>query len=396
MKEYAMLTSETATQGHPDKLCDQICDAIVDRFLQQDRYARIRCECAVSNAIVFIAARFSCAKGPDLAQIAREVIEAVGYKEPEFNATNCSILTIPQELPCDGSSHFDEQKLTEKELDQITVKNQATVFGCACDHTPALMPLPIWLGNKIAEQVDRRRKDGTLSYLRPDGKVHVGIDFSRNKATRVHSISLMASQSDLKTPGQRTVYKDIKEAVIDPVFETEEIKIDKKTRIFINPDGPYFGGPSEHPGLTGRKNAADTYGEYCRRSGSALSGKDPLRIDRVGVYMARYAAKNIVAAGLACCCEVACSYSIGIARPVSIQVETFGTGVIPDEELAERVRQHFDFRIGTILKTFKLRDLPGLYPGGFYQRLATYGHLGRMDLELPWEKTDKSETLRGE
>ena len=394
MKKYAMLTSETATEGHPDKLCDQICDAIVDRFLQQDRYARIRCECAVSNAIVFIAARFSCSEAADLAQIARDVIEDVGYKEPDFNAKNCSILTIPQELPCEDDSRFDEQALTEKEADRIAVKNQVTVFGCACDHTPALMPLPIWLCNRIARQLDMVRKEGRLSYLRPDGKVHVGIDFFQNNATRVHSISLMASQSNLKKPGRQTVYDDIRETVIDPVFASEDIKIDNGTRIFINPDGPYLGGPSEHPGLTGRKNAADTYGEYCRRSGSALSGKDPLRIDRVGVYMARYAAKNIVAAGLACCCEVACSYSIGMAEPVSLQVETFGTGVVPDEELVEQIKRHFDFRVATILKVFHLRDLPRTHPDGFYRKLATYGHLGRTDLDLPWEKTDKSDLLK--
>lgn len=396
MKKYAMLTSESVTEGHPDKLCDQICDAIVDRFLQQDCYARIRCECAVSNAIVFIAARFSCVNAIDLAQTARQVIEAIGYHEPDFNAKNCSILTIPQELPCDGRSRFDEHQLTEKGLNKIPVENQVTVIGCACDQTPALVPLPTWLANRIAQKLDAIRKEGVLPYLRPDGKVHVGVDFSENRATRVHSISITASQKSLTKPGQKTVFNDIMDTVVQPVFETEDIKIDKKTRIFINPDGPYLGGPSEHPGLAGRKNAADTCGEYCRRTGSALSGKDPLRIDRVGVYMARYAAKNIVAAGLATTCEVAISYSIGIAQPISVQVETFGTAVLPDEALDTIVKKHFDFRLAAILKAFNLRHLPGLNPTGFYQKLATYGHVGRPDLDLPWEKTDKVDLIKKE
>ena len=237
-----------------------------------------------------------------------------------------------------------------------------------------------------------------LPYLAPDGKTQVGVEYRNRRPYRIHSLTVIGSQNAAATnggPTLETLRHDLQEAVINFVFLEESIRLDEKTRIFINPDGPFIvGGPSVHSGLTGRKNAIDTYGEYSRHSGAALSGKDPTRIDRVGAYAARYAAKNVVAAGLATECEVQLSYSIGLARPVSIQVETFGTGVIPDEEIAARLSQYFDFRLAGILRQFNLRHLPATVRGGFYRKLAAYGHVGRMDIGLPWEVTDKAALLR--
>jgi len=392
-----MFTSESVTEGHPDKLCDQISDAIVDDYLRQDPCARIRTECAVSSAVVFIAARFSSTATVDLSRTARRVIEEVGYDEPDFNATACSILTIPKEQPLDQKSRFNERTLSEKALGRIAVRNQVTVFGFACDQTPALMPLPIWLAHNLSRQLSAVRLQGTLPYLMPDGRVQVGIEFKNRKPYRIYSVTVETSQKRARTPSMKRLYEDIVESVITPVFKTEEIRPDKRTRVFVNPDGPVVvGGPSHHSGLTGRKSAVDMYGEYARHSGKALSGKDPLRIDRVGAYVARFAAKNVVAAGLAPECEVTLSYALGLPRPVSLQVDTFGTGKIPDTEIGSLVKEHVDFRLAGILKEFNLRHLPSTHPGGFYQDLAAYGHVGRMDLDLPWERTDKAPLLSSE
>jgi S-adenosylmethionine synthetase len=274
---------------------------------------------------------------------------------------------------------------------RIPVKNQATVFGFACNQTPVLMPLPIWLAHKLARQLSEVRKQNLLSYLTPDGKTQVGVEYRNRRPYRIHSITVIASQNKKSKPDFEQLQDDIRETVIKPIFEDEDIKPDAQTRIFVNPDGPFVkGGPAAHSGLTGRKNAIDTYGEYAQHSGSALSGKDPVRIDRVGAYAARYAAKNVVAAGLADECEVQLSYSIGLARPVSIQVETFGTGKVAEEEIAILLEKHFDFRLAGIIKQFDLRYLPSLHKGAFYRKLAAYGHVGRTDIELPWEKTDKA------
>ena len=392
-----MFTSESVTEGHPDKLCDQISDAIVDDFLRQDPYARIRTECAVSSAIVFIAARFSSSATVDLSRTARKVIEQVGYDQQDFNARSCSILTIPQEGPLDQKNRFNEHELSEKALDQIPVRNQVTVFGFACDQTPMLMPHPIWLAHKLSRQLSAVRLQGTLPYLMPDGRVQVGVEFKNRRPKRIYSVTVEASQKKVREPSLRKLQGDIVEVVINPVFKTEEVKPDKKTRIFVNPDGPVaVGGPSYHSGLTGRKSAVDTYGEYARHSGKALSGKDPLRIDRVGAYVARYAAKNVVAAGLASECEVTLSYALGLPRPVSLQVDTLGTGKISNPEIGALVKRHFDFRLAGILREFDLRHLPSTQAGGFYQKLAAYGHVGRMDLDVPWEKTDKVPLLSPE
>ncbi|HMK42696.1 MAG TPA: methionine adenosyltransferase [Dissulfurispiraceae bacterium] len=391
MKRNFMFTSESVTEGHPDKLCDQISDAVVDHFLMQDPFARVIAECAVSTSIVFIAARFTADALIDFPNIARQIITQVGYDHGEFNGKTCSILTSLRELPATEYSTVDERMLSDAAIEKIAVKNQVTVFGYACNQTAAFMPMPIWLANKLARRLTAARLQKALSYLAPDGKTQVGIEFRDRKPVRIHSIAVIASQHKKSGVELNRLRDDIYETVIEPVFADEEVKPDEKTRIFVNPDGPFItGGPSVHSGLTGRKNAIDTYGEYSRHSGAALSGKDPVRIDRVGAYAARYAAKNVVASGLASECEVQLSYSIGLARPVSVQVQTFGTGRIDDDDIAARVERLFDFRVAGIVKQFNLRHLPGSIKGGFYRKLAAYGHIGRMDIWLPWELTDKS------
>jgi S-adenosylmethionine synthetase len=394
MKKDFMFTSESVTEGHPDKLCDQISDAIVDQFLEHDPFSRVIAECAVSTAVVFIAARFVSAITVDFPAVARKVISQSGYDGPSFSGKTCSIVTSLKELPPDENRCFDEKELSDAEIESIPVKNQATVFGFACNQTSAFMPLPIWLAHKLARRLTSVRLQKILPFIAPDGKTQVGVEFRNRKPYRIHTVTVVGSQHESNEPNLRVFREAITEEVIMPVFRDEIIFPDKNTGIFINPDGPFItGGPSVHSGLTGRKNAIDTYGEYSRHSGAALSGKDPLRIDRVGAYVARYAAKNVVAAGLADECEVQLSYTIGIARPVSIQVETFGTGRIPDEELADIIDRNFDFRIAAIVRQFNLRYLPSTLKGGFYRKIAAYGHVGRMDMGLPWEITDRASVL---
>lgn len=345
MKDF-MFTSESVTEGHPDKLCDQISDAVVDRFLTQDPYSRVRVECAISSAIIFIAARFASRAVVDLTHAARKVVKRTGYDQPDFNEKICSILTSPQALPIDEGSLFREDELSEEEMDRIAVKHQVTLFGFACNQTPNLMPLPVHIARRLTRRITSVRNRKILSYLMPDAKVQVGVEFRNRIPARIHSITVTASQKNSHDPSQQILHDDIMDAIIKPVFKEEvEIRPDAQTRILINPDGPFLGGPTHHSGLTGRKNAVDTYGEYARLSGNALSGKDPMRIDRSGAYAARYAAKNIVAAGLASECEVMLSYSIGLTRPVSLIVQTFGTGKRSDQELTDLVRDRFDFRL---------------------------------------------------
>lgn len=395
MRQDFVFTSESVTEGHPDKLCDQISDAIVDHFLQQDPLSRVIAECAVATGILFIAARFDSSASVDIPAVARQAINQIGYSQNDFNAATCSIMTSVKELPAEGFRRFDERRMSEEEIENIAVKNQVNVFGFACDHTAALMPLPLWLAHKLARRLTAVRLQRQLTYLAPDGSTQVGVEFRNRQPYRIHSITLVASQTDETLPSPSRLCDDLIELVIRPVFMDEKIKPDANTGIFINPDGPFIGGgPAMHSGLTGRKNAIDTYGEYSRHSGSALSGKDPLRIDRVGAYAARYAAKNIVAAGLATDCEVQLSYSIGLSHPVSIQVETFGTGRIADVAIATRLESQFDFRLGGILRQFNLRYLPSIHKGGFYRKLAAYGHVGRMDIGLPWEVTDKAQNIK--
>jgi S-adenosylmethionine synthetase len=398
MKTDFVFTSESVTEGHPDKLCDQISDAIVDRFLQQDPCAQVIAECAAATAILFVAARFDAKASVDFPAVARLVINQVGYDQPAFNSKTCSVVTSLKELPHDRLRAFDATQLSEEEIDHIPVKNQATMFGFACNQTPALMPMPIWLAHRLARRLTAVRLTKLLPYLAPDGKTQVGIEYRQRRPYRIHSITVIASQNEPETstgPTLQRLEEDIRHTVIDFVFQEEELQPDAQTQIFVNPDGLFLtGGPSVHSGLTGRKNAIDTYGEYSRHSGAALSGKDPSRIDRVGAYAARYAAKNVVAAGLADECEVQLSYSIGQARPVSVQVETFGTGQISDAAITALLERHFEFRLAGIIRQFKLRHLPKDVKGGFYQKLASYGHVGRMDIGLPWEVTDKVSILQ--
>ncbi len=389
-----IFTSESVTEGHPDKLCDQISDAIVDYFLNQDPLARVRAECAVSSAIVFIAVRFRSEVKTDFSRIARKVIKRIGYEHEDFNERICSILTTPNVLPVLPKDLFDEKTLTDKQIDKIPARNQVTVFGFACDHTPTLLPYPIWLAHRLARQLTAVRRIQALPYLMPDGKVQVGVEFKDRKPSRIHSVTITANQRELRRPSLKKLRTDIREHVVAPVFDEEPIRPDRRTKIIVNPEGPFFGGPTHHSGLTGRKNAIDTYGEFSRLSGKALSGKDPLRIDRIGAYAARHAAKNVVAAGLAAECEVLLSYSIGTTQPVSLQVQTFGTGLIDDKDIARRVRDSFDFRLAAILRDLNLRHLPAESGGRFYQELAAYGHFGRTDLDLPWERTDRVDALK--
>jgi S-adenosylmethionine synthetase len=394
MKKNFLFTSESLTDGHPDKLCDLISDSLVDHFLRLDPFSRIVTECAVSTSIVFVAARFDSDASVDVANIARTAIERVGYNPRTFNARNCSIVTSLRELSPDDYRRFDEATLTDQEIEAITVKNQVTLFGFACNQTPSLMPLPIFLAHQLARRLREVRLHGLLPFLDPDGKVQVGILYRDRRPVRIQSITIIASQGKASKPEPYIITEGLRAEVIEQVFRNEPLKPDRDTLFLINPDGPFVGGgPSAHSGMTGRKNAVDTYGGYARQSDAALSGKDPLRIDRVGAYAARHAAKNVVAAGLADECEVQLSYAVGLARPVSIQVETFGTGKVEDDALAALVERHFDFRLAGIVREFNLRRLPAAKPEGFYSRLAVYGHVGRTDMDLPWERIDKAERL---
>ncbi len=394
MKTDFIFASESATEGHPDKLCDQISDAIVDHFLDQDPMAKIRAECAVSTAVLFIAARFASSAAVDVGQVARKVIRKAGYVHQDFNSATCSILTSLKELPPDESRSHDDSLLSDEKINRIPVKQQGTFFGYACRQTVSLMPLPITLAHKLAMRIDFVRQQQMIPYLAPDGKTQVGIEYRNRKPARIYSLGIAVSQLSGSSQPFGKVSDDIVQAVIEPAFQDEAIKPDQDTKIFINPEGvTMLGGPSIHSGLTGRKNAVDTYGEYSRYSGSALSGKDPMRIDRVGVYAARYAAKNVIAAHLADECEVQLTYSIGSSLPVSVQADTFDTGKISDKEIAALIKKHFDFRLAAIVRQFDLRKLPGRMKGDFYRRLAVYGHVGRSDLDLPWEKTDKAAVL---
>ena len=396
MKNNFMLTSESVTEGNPDKLCDIISDAIVDHFLEQDPYSRIIAECSLSASIVFIAARFASQAAFSLSEIARKVIGRVGYQGADFNARTSSVLTSIKELPLDPVYRFDERKLTSKQIAAIPAGNQVTTFGFACRQNVALMPLPIWLAHKLSRRMEEAAKEKILPYLCPEAKTDVGIEYRDRKPSRIHSITITASQKDAAKPALDKLRADIREAVIEHVFRDEPIRPDRRTEIFINPEGVFhLGGPSVHSGLTGRKTAIDTYGDYSRHSGAALSGKDPLRIDRVGAYAARYAAKNLVAAELADECEVQLSYSISRSHPESVQVETFGTGKISEEDLTSLLQNHFDFRLAAIVRDFQLRRLPAMRQGGFYRKLAVYGQVGRLDLDLPWEKTDRADLLKG-
>ncbi len=396
MTQSFVFTSESVTEGHPDKLCDQISDAIVDEFLRRDRFSRVVAETAVATGLAFIAARFASQASVDLPTVARRVIDRVGYQGESFNARTCSIMTSINELADGRTGEVDEHDMSDEEIERIAASNLITLFGYACDQTPMLMPLPIWLSHKVARRLAAVRQSGDLPYLSPDGTIQVAVEFRDREPVRIHSVTVVTGLDDPKHRDGAGIEHDIRHRVVDPAFEGEPIAPDRDSHILINPGGPFpVGGPAAHAGLTGRKVAADTYGGFSRQSAAALSGKDPTRIDRVGAYAARYAARNVVAAHLARECEVQLSYSIGAARPVSLQVNTFGSGKISDAEIADRLRQTVDFRPGAIIRQFDLRDQPRRSQRGFYTQLAAYGHVGRQDIGLPWEVSDIKKALKG-
>jgi S-adenosylmethionine synthetase len=393
MRDDFIFSSESVTEGHPDKLCDQLSDAIVDRFLTLDPFSRVTAECAVAKGIVFIAVQFASTAHFDIPMLARDVIARIGYTGPEFNAEACNILTSFSELPADPLLCRDEREMSDAEKDAIGARNQVTVFGYACTQTAAMMPLPIWLAHKLARRLAAVRLEARLRYLAPDGKTQVAIQYRRGRPHRVHSITILTALQRGRAPGAQQVRDDLVEHVIVPAFADEPIGPDNRTALFINPEA-VVGGPEIHAGLTGRKTAIDTYGEYARHSGAALSGKDPARIDRVAAYVARHAAKNVIAAGLAEECEVQLSYTIGLARPASIRIETFDTATLPEDEIVARLEGAFDFRPAGIIAAYQLRHMPARLHGRFYSRLGSYGQVGRMDIGLPWETTEKAAALR--
>lgn len=396
MSDDFIFTSESVTAGHPDKLCDQVSDAVVDRFLMQDANSCIVAECAISSGVLFISAHYASLARLDIPDVAREVISNAGYSKDIFDADACTVLTSFMDHTATDYRPVSLDDMKDSELNRITAKHQVTVFGYACDQTRALIPLPIWLAHRLVRTLDSSDVQKKLPYLLPDGKSQVGIEYRNGQPNRIHSITLVASQSDAGVADPVQLRSDLIDLVIEPVLKQEKFRADGETRIFVNPEGPVIGGgPAAHSGLTGRKTGIDTYGEYARHSGAALSGKDPFRVDRVGAYAARYAAKNVVAAGLAKECELQLSYTIGSARPVSVRVRTFGTGGGLDEsKLAERLSGVIDFRLGGIVRDLGLQNLPRERDGSFYRELAVYGHMGRIDLDVPWERTDKADELK--
>ena len=395
MKPSFLFTSETVTDGHPDRLCDSISDAIVDRFLQKDPYSRIIAECALSKNVLFLAARFASSARIDIPDVARAVLGESGYKVQDFDAANCSVLTSLIEMPATMRAQADERDLSPVELERFTAHSPVSVFGYACIQTPELMPLPISLASRLSRALIAARKQKKVSGLSPDCTVQVGVEYREGNPARIAGITIIAGSVASKPSEPAELRTNLIHEVIGPLFAGDAMKPDEGCEIFINPQGAFpKSGPGSHSGMTGRKTAADTYGAYARHSGSALSGKDPSRVDRVGVYMARYAAKNVVAAGLAEECEVQLSYAIGHAGPISIQVQTFGTGNIDDQAIGERLRAVFDFRLGAIIRDFKLRHLPSLHASGFYRHLPVEGHIGRLGSTVPWELTDKADSLR--
>jgi len=391
---HRLFTSESVTEGHPDKICDQISDAVLDAFLANDPNARVACEVAVTTGLVLVTGEITSSSGyVDIPALVRNTIKEIGYTRAKygFDYQTCAVLTsIDEQSPeiaqaVSKALEAREGRMTEDEIEAIGAGDQGLMFGFACNETPELMPLPISLAHRLARRLTEVRKNGTLSYLRPDGKTQVTVEYDENdRPVRVDTIVVSAQHSDEVT--QDTIKRDIMEHVIRPIVPAD--MLDEQTKYFINPTGSFVvGGPQGDAGLTGRKIIVDTYGGYARHGGGAFSGKDPTKVDRSGAYAARYVAKNIVAAGLADKCEVQVAYAIGVAQPVSIYVDTFGTGKVSDEVLEELVRKHFDLRPAGIIRMLDLRR-------PIYKQTATYGHFGRDDLDLPWERVDKAEVLR--
>jgi S-adenosylmethionine synthetase len=394
MSRDHIFTSESVTPGHPDKLCDQVSDAGIDAFLRQDPRARATIECAVASGVLFIAARFAAHATVDLPGVARTVLADAGYVGNGFDARSCSILTNLTQLP-DDERVPDADDLDDKALASLRIEEQANAFGFACSETAALMPLPIWLAHRAARALASARETA-LPWLAPDAKTQVAVRYLEGRPDTIHAVTLTISATE-DAPAKGRIVEALRALAVDRAFEGEMLKPDADTALHVNIGDPHVtGGPSSHAGLTGRKNGIDTYGEYARQSGAALSGKDPSRIDRIGAYAARYAAKNVVAAGLAERCEVHIAYAIGQTEPMSLSVTTYGTGRVADDDIAGRLVEVMDFRPMAIVKRFRLRELPGrARHDGFFRPLAVYGHVGRADLDLPWEQTELANQLRG-
>ncbi|MGB9866326.1 MAG: methionine adenosyltransferase [Bacillota bacterium] len=383
MSRRKLFTSESVTEGHPDKVADQICDAILDAILEKDPVARVACECTVKTGLVLITGEITTECYVDMPRIARETLREIGYTRAKygFDCDTCAVLTAIEEQSPDiaqGVNEALEVRATGGEEKVLGAGDQGLMFGFACKETPTLMPMPIYLAHGLARRLAQVRKSGELPYLRPDGKTQVTVEYEDDVPVRVDAVVVSAQHAP--DVDQKQIRDDIIEHVVSKVIPNH--LLDERTRYFVNPTGRFvIGGPQGDSGLSGRKIIVDTYGGYARHGGGSFSGKDPTKVDRSGTYAARYVAKNIVASGLASRCEVQVAYIIGVANPVSIMVDTFGTGVIPDQEIERLVMSNFDFRPGAIIERFNLRR-------PMYRQVAVYGHFGRDDLDLPWEKTD--------
>ncbi len=407
-----LFTSESVTEGHPDKVCDQISDAILDEFLTKDKSSRVAAETTVTTGMALVCGEITSDCYVDIPAVVRNTIKNIGYAGAEgggFDYKNCAVLTSIDEQSTDIAggvnkaleSRSDNADTSSSETENVGAGDQGIMFGFACDETPELMPLPISLAHRLAHRLAQVRKNGSLGYLRPDGKSQVTVEYVDGRPSRIDTI-VLSTQHDPEIKGvsdnkevQEIIRQDLIEKVINPVFENDAIKPDADTKYLINPSGRFvIGGPQGDAGLTGRKIIVDTYGGYSRHGGGAFSGKDPTKVDRSAAYAARYVAKNVVKAGLAQKCEVELAYAIGVAQPVSVMVDTFGTGVISDDEISNLVQENFDLRPAAIIKQFDLRGLPAKNGGKFYQLLAAYGHMGRTDIDVPWEHTDKAAQLK--
>jgi S-adenosylmethionine synthetase len=402
-----LFTSESVTEGHPDKICDQISDTILDALLAQDPYSRVAAEVVVNTGLVLITGEITTKATVNYIDLARKKIAEIGYTNADngFSANSASVLiALDQQSPdiAQGVNAAQENRDDSTDIfDQTGAGDQGIMFGYACNETPELMPLPISLAHRVARRLAAVRKTGDLPYLRPDGKTQITVEYKNGVPVAIDTI-LISTQHDAAI-GDITddagilakIKADLWTSVVIPVFADLDIKPDANTHFLVNPTGKFvIGGPQGDAGLTGRKIIVDTYGGYSRHGGGAFSGKDPTKVDRSAAYACRHVAKNVVAAGLASKCEIQLSYAIGVASPVSILVETFGTGIISDDQIFELIEDQFELRPEGILATFNLRNLPAERNGRFYQDVAAYGHFGREDLDLPWEKTDKAAALK--
>ena len=391
--ERRLFTSESVTEGHPDKMCDQISDAILDALMAQDPMSRVACETATTTGMVLVMGEITTNAYVDIQKIVRDTIKEIGYTRGKFgfDAETCGVITAIDEQSADIAMGVDkaleakEHTMSEEEIDAIGAGDQGMMFGYASDETPEYMPYPIALAHKLSRKLTEVRKNGTLPYLRPDGKTQVTVEYDENGVPARLDAVVLSTQHDPEVT-QDQIHKDIKKYVFDAIIP--EGMVDEKTKFFINPTGRFvIGGPHGDSGLTGRKIIVDTYGGMARHGGGAFSGKDCTKVDRSAAYAARYVAKNIVAAGLAKKCEIQLSYAIGVAHPTSIMVDTFGTGAVEDDKLVEIVRENFDLRPAGIIQMLDLRR-------PIYKKTAAYGHFGRTDIDLPWEKLDKVEDLK--